>query len=214
MAVIRWYGFTLSASATDLNIRSGLFTIREYSMPLDKIQALQCVTSALRRPLRLFELKVRSAGRVGVQEGRQRVESDLLVPITPQHRIGFFASAIWPETEWDAVVGVRSTNLLANATSASWRCFSRWYGQPLCGGLPATLSMRPFTGSWQRSFCPLAWGVAHLTYKQTGYACDRDFIYIKAGFYQAPLLGHPDGTCPECRPHPRRRSKGGAAWQV
>jgi len=182
MAVVRWYHFTLSENGSDLNIRSGLFTIREYSMPVDKIQALQCVTSALRRPFHLFQLKVRSAGHVGVQEGRQRGESDLLVPITPRRRIGYFAGSVWPGADWDTVdwrpvhrfTRTRHFRILGFFFLVLWTAFVWWFHRD---HLASTLYWAGLA-----IVLPVCWAVAHLTYKQAGYACDRDFIYIKTGF--------------------------------
>ncbi|MDJ0838568.1 MAG: PH domain-containing protein [Acidobacteriota bacterium] len=180
-AFIRWHGFTISRRGEDLEIRTGLLTLRQYTLPLDKIQALQCETTAIRRPFRLFRIRVRSAGHVGVQE-QGRVEHDLLVPLTRDHRIDFFTRVVWPHADWQQVdwhgVHVYTRNrqfrtlvfMLLGILYASYHLAGGVFAQPLVPSLAVIVGV------------PLAWGVAHLTWRQTAFGRDADFVYIKTGF--------------------------------
>jgi len=180
-AFVRWFGFTLSCRDDDLEISTGLLTIRQYTLPRDKIQALQCETSAIRRPFGLFQIRVRSAGHVGVQE-QSRAESDLLVPITNRDQLGFFASSVWSASRWDEVAwhGVHPWTRLRQ-----FRVLAVLWALILTGAyysgngyfrmveVMVALALIGFAA---------AWGIAHLTWKQTAYGHDDDFVYIKHGF--------------------------------
>lgn len=178
-ALIRWYRFTLEQNSEDLNIRAGLFTLRAFTIPLSKIQALRCNTSFFRRPFGLMQIKVTSAGHVGIQE-KEKSESDLLVPITHKRRTEYFVKAVWPKAIWNDVVwqNVHPYTL--------WRQFRI---QVAFVTLAATL-IQVFW--WQTSWMVYAlilamlflfsYVIADLTYRQIGYAYDDHFAYLKTGF--------------------------------
>ena len=178
-ALIRWYRFTLKQTEEDLNIRAGLFTLRNYTIPLGKIQALRCTTSLFRRPFGLMQINVTSAGHVGIQE-KEKSESDLLVPITHKRRTEYFVKSIWPGARWDAV---------------HWRKvhpYTRWSHFRIMFFI-----LTPILAVVQLAWLQLTWTtflllvllgmvvifiIAELTYRQIGYAFDDDFAYLKTGF--------------------------------
>jgi len=179
-AFLVWHGFSLSRRSNDLEIRTGLLTIREYTLPLDKIQALQCETSALRRLFGLCRIKVCSAGHVGLQ--KQAKGSDLLVPLTGLDRIGFFAAAVWPNVDWDSVAwqGVPpytrmrhfrflSLSLVTVLSALHFLVAGRFFAlEPIVVYLVFGLVF--------------SWVIAHFTWRQTAFAFNSDFAYIKTGF--------------------------------
>ncbi len=181
MALIRWHRFTLTENGTDLHIRSGLFTIREYTIPRDKIQALRFRITPIRRPFRLAEIRVQSAGHVGL-ENQSRSESDVLAPITRVKHGNRFVRAVWPRTDWERVpwqpvhpyTRTRQFRILSFIwlllLALAWFWIDEFPLKPhlMAGSLIAGL--------------PLAWLIAHLTFKQTAFAHDMGFVYIKAGF--------------------------------
>ena len=180
MTVIRWYGFTLSESGSDLNIRTGLLTIRQFTMPLNKIQALECRTSPIRRPLSLFQIKVCSAGHVGMQN-QKKMESDLLVPLTHRRHIAKFVKLVWDGALWDKVTW-RPVHPYTRTRQFRTMFLMLLVG---AGGLVAWLGD---PNGERVGFVVLllgtltAWLIAHLTYKQTAYAFDENFAYLKTGF--------------------------------
>jgi len=178
-ALTRWHNFTLSDRQGDLHIRSGLFTLREFTIPQNKIQALTCDMSAFRRPFDLMQIKVRSAGHVGPQEGR-RMESDVLAPIAHRRRIDYFVKAAFPEADWD---GVDWRPVHPYTRTRQFRLLLAILAPVSIGAALAFPELaRVLVSTLWLIGAPLAWLNAHLTYKQTGYAWDRDFIYIKTGF--------------------------------
>ncbi len=178
-ALVSWHRFTLSDAGDDLKIKTGLFTVRGFTMPRNKIQALRMKISPFRRPFSLMDIKVRSAGHVGMQEG-QRVESDLLAPIARAGEANRFVQAVWPEADWDGVQWLpvhrytrqRQFRILLSITAAATAV------------LGLTLNADPVKVPIMVILIgvPLMWLISHLTYKQTAYAVDQRFLYIKTGF--------------------------------
>lgn len=180
-ALIRWYGFTLSEHGSDLHIRTGLLTLRRFTIPLNKIQALECRISAIRRPLSRVQIKVLSAGHVGFQDQR-RAEFDLLAPITRHRRIAEFVRAVWQDADWEAVrwhgvdVFTRTRQFRILAAFITLILTLIYFLNGGFEGFQIIVALLVFIGY------PAAWGISHLTYKQTAYGDDGRFIYIKTGF--------------------------------
>ena len=179
-ALVRWHRFTLLDRGEDLRIRTGLFTLREFTMPRDKIQALRVITTPFRRPFGLSEVRVQSAGHIGMQD--TRMESDLLAPISPVEEVGTFTQAVWSHADWDDVdwmpvhpyTRLRQFRiLLMILTVISLALFFSGGVEAIGAVLSAVLAL---------IFASLAWVISHLTYKQTAYAQDDHFIYVKTGF--------------------------------
>jgi putative membrane protein len=61
-AVVRYHGYTLGRTATELRKHYGLLTIHETSVPLHRVQAVRIEESLLRRPLGLATLMIETAG--------------------------------------------------------------------------------------------------------------------------------------------------------
>jgi len=180
-AFIRWFRFTLARNGDDLEISTGLFTIRNYTLPRDKIQALQCETTAIRRPFGWFRIRVRSAGHVGVQD-QGRGDSDLLMPFTHRDRLGFFAATVWEDAAWDRVAwqGVHPfTRLRQFRILVFLLVIALTLLYTLAEGAfrdPVVLSVLAVVGLLG------CWGVAHMTWRQTAFGHDASFVYIKTGF--------------------------------
>lgn len=180
-ALLRFYGFRLELRDKDLKIRAGLFTLREFTIPMNRIQALEAHVSAFRRPFNLVQIKVMSAGHIGAQEQR-RQDADVLAPITRDAQTGFFVDTVFPRSDWD---------------QADWRDVHPWHRQRHFRILavmlfailwavrtfldPAWLPIGVYYGLALIAL-PICWFIAHQTYRQTAYAVDNDFIYLRTGF--------------------------------
>lgn len=179
--LVRYYGFTLQQQSEDLKIKSGLFTVREYTMPRKRIQALRCVTTAIRRPLGFFHLQVQSAGHVGLQE-QSRVESDMLTPLTKKENIDQFAKYAFPDSDWN---GVTWTGVHLYTRIRQWLFLLIIL--MIIALSTATFLPSNFTTGLAPAFLfipaiALSFLVAHLNWKQTAYGYDRAYVYIKSGF--------------------------------
>jgi putative membrane protein len=184
-AILRWFRFTLSHQGDDLKIRAGLITIREQTVPREKIQALRFKITPFRRPFKLTEIRVQTAGRMGMQDQR-RMETNLLVPITRVDNTDLFVKAALPHADWDGVTWravhpyTRTRHFFAMARIVAGILF-------LLAVLPNVIPFDIYPGNTimlaiPAVTLPLAFLIAHLTYKQTGYATDDEFVYVKTGF--------------------------------
>jgi putative membrane protein len=180
-ALLRFYGFRLTYNDEDLKIKAGLFTVREFTIPLNRIQALEAQVSAFRRPFNLVQIKVMSAGHIGAQDQR-RQDADILAPITRTTRTGFFVDTVFPRSSWD---------------KADWHGVHSWHRTRHFRILAAMVfailwAINTFLNpSWVPIMAyyilavaalPVCWFIAHQTYKQTAFAEDHDFIYLRTGF--------------------------------
>lgn len=180
-AYIRWYQFTIRHAHDSISIRTGLFTVRQYNFPLNKVQALRCRITPLRRPWGLMQIFVQSAGHLGFQDGGQ-TESDLLVPITRVRKTQHFVNAVWPDARWDDLtwhpvhVYTRTRQFRVLLALAAL----------LIAGLLLVYGVETWTlaaaGLFTAAVLPGSWLTAHATWRQTAYAFDQRFVYIKTGF--------------------------------
>lgn len=180
-AFIRWYQFTIRHNHDNVSIKTGLFTVRQYNFPLNKVQALRCRITPLRRPWGLMQIFVQSAGHVGFQDGGHG-ESDLLVPITAVKKTQHFVNCVWPEAEWDSLAWHPVHHY---TRTRQFRLLLFWLAAAITGLLftyqgetwAATLAAILLIAG-----TPLSWLMAHATWRQTAYAYDQRFVYVKTGF--------------------------------
>lgn len=181
LAIVQFYGFTLAKSGSDLKIRSGLFTLRSFTVPAGKIQALRFKTSAIRRPLRLLQIKVQSAGFMGVQEPNQQSQSptNLLAPLTKHSMVNYFVQLVWPQADWSQLVW---QSVHPYTRGRQFRILWFLFGVG-CFAIGATTAANwVWLGVLWVALALPSWLVAHLTYKQIGYVSDGEFLYLKTGF--------------------------------
>ncbi|CAM2007335.1 PH domain-containing protein [Acanthopleuribacter pedis] len=180
-AFIRWYQFTIRHNHDSVSIKTGLFTLRQYNFPLNKVQALRCRITPLRRPLGLMQIFVQSAGHVGFQDGGQG-ESDLLVPITAVKQTQHFVQCVWPNAGW---------NHLAWRPVHKYTRTRQFRQLLLLLAVLITALIAVYAGeTWAQTLAvlltvigiPASWVIAHATWRQTGYAFDLRFVYVKTGF--------------------------------
>lgn len=179
-AFIRWHGFTLIRSRSDLNVKCGLLTQHEFAIPRDKIQAMRLHSSLLRRPFGLFEIRIQTAGHSD-QEKKGNIESDMLLPITHLSKADFFVRSVFTEARWDNLewqpvhpyTRTRQFRLMALIYVVGVIGF--YTTLDLIAGVQITVAALVLG-------LPLLWLIAHYTYKQTAYALEGDFAYIRKGF--------------------------------
>ncbi len=178
--LVRWYGFSLRKEGENFKIRAGLFTVREYLVPLEKVQALRCRTSALRRPWGLFQLQVLSAGRVGIHD-QSRIESDILTPIASRDDLARYVRYIFPRAAWDEVrwQGVdRYTRTRQFMIFVCLLALVLWLALGFGG---ATWLARPIALAGALLLIAISFALAHANWRQTAWAVDREFVYLKTG---------------------------------
>ena len=115
VAIIRFYGFTLSLSGENLHRRYGLLTRRSSSLPRRRIQVLKIEEKLLRR---LFGLATLRADTSGGQRDNEDDDSgrDVLLPITRRVAVGALLTIFFPDFDAGPTEG---------AGGAEWRRVSR-----------------------------------------------------------------------------------------
>ncbi|MCB1042881.1 MAG: PH domain-containing protein [Acidobacteria bacterium] len=181
LALIQFYGFQVTMPGSDIKIRTGLFTVRSLTIPAGRIQALRFVTSAIRRPFNLLQVTVCTAGHMGVQEKQQQnqQQTDLLIPLAHQPEVNQYVQAIWPQAQW-ASLNWRKVDAYTRTRQFRWL----WFGSSLIFAIAFRLQQMNLITAlvlWVIAGI-LSWTIAHLTYKQTAFAVDARFVYIKTGF--------------------------------
>lgn len=174
--VARYYGFQLWLDGDKLRKRHGLFTVKEGTIPLDKVQALILRTNPFMRAFGWYELKVQTIG-LDVDEQGHRV----IAPFAQVERI------------FDLARRVRSFELPDTFESVSLltirRRFFR-YTAVLSAVLAPTIYFWPsewiHLGGialpwWGFGLVPFILGWAVLQYQNHSYATQEDGFYIRRG---------------------------------
>ena len=73
---IRLYNFTLINDKNDIKIKYGLFTLKEYSIPIDKIYAIRYRQNLLQQIFKIFQIEV-----VTIGYGDEKNEQAILYPV-------------------------------------------------------------------------------------------------------------------------------------
>jgi putative membrane protein len=180
-ALLRFHNFTLSRDPSSLRLRSGLLTRTESRIELDRIQAITGHASLQRRLFGSYEMLVQTAA-VAVDE-RNRPTQAMLAPLVHRQRLGQLLSSIFPATQWQEIAWHKVH---------PWSRAKQFRILGACG-LPAIvllsqLALPPATlPLWWLGLLAAAWlafsfWVATTTYRQTAYAIDSQFLYIRSGF--------------------------------
>jgi putative membrane protein len=176
-ALVRYYGFTLARDGGELRKRYGLLTVREASVPLERVQALRVKESLLRRALGLATVKIETAGGPpgeGVQD-----EAEAFVPILYRADLARLVRGIFDDLDLDRV-GLRPVDPRSRR-----RALLRY---ALLLGVPALV----FAGAAVRfgepalllallPVAPLPWLLARWQYLHRGYALVPGYVVARAG---------------------------------
>ncbi len=102
--VVRFWGFTLTRSGTDLRREYGLLSRHQSTVPLDRVQVVRIEETLLRRPLGLAALKIETAGAGQQQrQGAQSGGSEAYVPITRRGDVGRLIRAVFEDARLEGV---------------------------------------------------------------------------------------------------------------
>jgi len=180
-ALLRFHGFTLSRDDSALRLRSGLFTRTESRIELGRIQAIAGHASLQRRLLGFYETQVQTAA-VAVDE-RNRPTQVILAPLVHRQKLGRLLGAIFPSSQWQEI---------------TWHSVHPWsrgrqfrilgaIGLLVIALLPELAPPPAVLPYWMLGLLAAGWvaisfWVAATTYRQTAYAIDSQFLYIRSGF--------------------------------
>ena len=181
IAIIRFYGFTLSLSGENLHRRYGLLTRRSSSLPRRRIQVLKIEEKLLRR---LFGLATLRADTSGGQRDNEDDDSgrDVLMPITRRVAVPPLLTTFFPDFDAGPTEG---------AGGVEWRRVSRLAirrgaikGVIVCAPAAAILfglSWR-IAALWPLALAPLVYFISVANYRNLGYALSERYFCARRGW--------------------------------
>jgi putative membrane protein len=178
LAIIRFYGFTLSLSGEDLHRRYGLLTRRSSSLPRRRIQVLKIEEKLFRR---LFGLATLRADTSGSQRDNEDDDSgrDVLLPITRRRAVDPLITIFFPDFDASRTEGVE------------WRRGSRLAirrdvikGSLVCAFIAAILFVATWriTALWPLALLPVVYIVSVANYRNIGYALSERYFCARRGW--------------------------------
>lgn len=171
--VVRFYGFTLTRSGTDLRREYGLFSRHQSTVPLERIQVIRVEQTLLRRPLGLAALKIETAGAGPQQRQGQGSTSEAYVPITRRRDVGRLIRAVFEDARFEGVemhpvhpVSQRRSFVRLAVPIALGTAIAAWF-EPLALALAALLLP--------------AWFFARAEYRARAWARPEGYTLIRRG---------------------------------
>jgi putative membrane protein len=174
-SVVRYHGFTLGRTETELRKRYGLLTVHETSVPLHRVQALRVEESLLRRPFGLATLMIETAGgRPGSRGG-----AEAFVPIARRHEVPGLVRGIFGDVDVGALAFHRVH------PRSRLRAMRRYLGVLALAWLPLAM-WAAATGDWTRALwpvlaLPLPFLLAAWQYRNRGYALAPGYVVARSG---------------------------------
>ena len=179
-AVVRYHGFTLAKEGGELRKRYGLLTLREGSVPLERVQAVRIEESLLRRPFGLAALMIETAGaRPGEAEAAGGAGAEAFVPIAHRGEVVRLVRGVFGDFDFDRLGlqpvhprsrarAVRRYALLLGIPALAFALVAWRAGQPawILALLPAVPLPRLLAG-WQ--------------YVNRGWALQQGYVVARAG---------------------------------
>jgi putative membrane protein len=181
VAIIRFYGFTLSLSGENLHRRYGLLTRRSSSLPRRRIQVLKIEEKLLRR---LFGLATLRADTSGGQRDNEDDDSgrDVLLPITRRVAVTPLLTTFFPDFDAGSTEG---------AGGVEWRRVSRLAirrgavkGAIVCA-LAAAILFGVYwriAALWPLALLPFVYFISVANYRNLGYALSGRYFCARRGW--------------------------------
>lgn len=106
--IIRLYNFTLIAGKNDIKIKYGLLTVREYSIPRNKIYAIRYKQNLLQQLFKIFQIEV-----VTVGYGDEKNEQAILYPVGNKNFMNLILKTVLPTFKFDVEINKPSKDVLS-----------------------------------------------------------------------------------------------------
>jgi putative membrane protein len=184
VAIIRFYGFTLSLAGEDLRRRYGLFTRRASSLPRRRIQVLKIEEKLFRR---LFGLAILRADTSGSHREHKddNAGRDVLLPIARRNEVDSLLTTFFPDFDAGPIEGAEGTE------GAEWRRVSRLAirrgmikGAVVCALAAAFLFgayQQPFA-LWPLALAPLIYFISVANYRSLRYTLSERYFCARHGW--------------------------------
>jgi putative membrane protein len=181
VAIIRFYGFTLSLSGEDLHRRYGLLTRRSSSLPRRRIQVLKIEEKLFRR---LFGLATLRADTSGDHRDKEDDDSgrDVLLPITRRGAVDPLLTIFFPDFDAGPTGG---------AGGGEWRRVSRLAvrrgaikGAVICALAAAILfgANWRIAALWPLALLPFVYFISVANYRNLGYRLSGRYFCARRGW--------------------------------
>lgn len=165
--LIRWYGFRIHKTDRHLIITYGLLQLKQYKLPLDRIQVVHLRQTPLRRIFSSCSLHVESVGY-----GNEKGEANLLVP--------YLRTADAKELMGNLVAGFNGQLALERPPKRSWRRYLvRASILPIFVAIPTTFLLS--WGGWFWLLLPIGLISGTIAYHTTGFGYDESVVCLKSG---------------------------------
>jgi putative membrane protein len=105
--MIRLYNFTLINDNNDIKIKYGLLTMKEYSIPINKIYAIRYRQNLLQQLFKIFQIEV-----VTIGYGDEKNEQAILYPVADEEFINSILKIILPTFKFDGEINKCSKEVL------------------------------------------------------------------------------------------------------
>lgn len=105
---IRLYNFTLTNDKNDIKIKYGLFTIKEYSIPKDKIYAIRFKQNLLQQFVKIFQIEV-----VTIGYGDEKKEQAILYPVGDKNFVDTTLKLILSSFDYNGEINKPSKKVLS-----------------------------------------------------------------------------------------------------
>lgn len=177
-AVVRYHGYTLAREGGELRKRYGLLSVREGSVPLERVQALRVEESLLRRAVGLVTVKIETAGGAP-GEGGGRGGAEAFVPIAHRGDLPRLVRGIFDDLDFDRI-SLRPVDPRSRRRAV--RRYAVLVGTPAL--VFAAMALRAGEPGWLLALLPvlpLPWLLARWEYAHRGYALERGYVVARAG---------------------------------
>ncbi len=184
VSIVRYHGFTLTRTETELRREYGLLGRHQSTVPLERVQAIRIEQSLLRRPLGLVTLKIETAGS-GPAQRQATNPGRAFVPIARRREVGPLLREVFPDARLEGV-GLAPVSPLARR-----RTFLRLALPCLLAAVAAGLLAGPRWFGLGLLLLP-AWLYAVADYRARGWARPGDYTLVRAGVFTRVSLLVPE----------------------
>jgi putative membrane protein len=175
VSIIRYHGFTLSRTESEIRREYGLLSRHQSAVPLERVQAVRIEESLLRRPLGLVALKIETAGSGPAQRQADR-RDDAFVPIARRKEVGPLLREVFPDARFEDV------SLTSVSPLARRRTFLRLAVPVVLGAAAAGLLAGPPWFALALLLLP-AWLYAVADFRARGWARPGRYALVRGGVF-------------------------------
>ena len=173
--VVRYHGFTLTRSGTDLRREYGLLTRHHTTVPLERVQAVRIEETLLRRPLGLAALKIETAGaRPQQNQGQGGGGAEAFVPIARRQDVGRLLREVFEEAHFEG------TEMHPVSPLSRRRAFVR-LGGPVVLAVGILTAVVSTEWLWLLLLLAPAALLAHAQYRARAWGRPRGFVIARTG---------------------------------